>query len=526
MTTIPKELVSFSDFLAFTSTSAKELSFLSKYVSIKYKSFHVPKKKGGTRQLLCPDPRLKYLQRRILLLLNQIYTPLYPVHGFVKGRGIASNALQHQRKPYLLNIDLKDYFGTISRPRVRGALVAMGVEQSIADAICTICTISNKLPQGAPSSPTLSNIVTYKLDRSLTEFCKQHKIMYSRYADDISLSSYRIPSALFKLGDPPSGRLSIDQLSAEFLAILSQNGFSLNPEKLWLSKRRDRKLVTGLIVNKFVNIERKYIRNVRSSIFRVEKLGIDYANAEFQQRYKTHKNIHSVIRGRLEWISQIRGKNYEPYRRLAKRYNNLFPDKLEIEPTPVEIAENAVWVIEYFGENDCNQGTAFFLEGVGLVTADHVVSQASNADVLDIYRPNSSGKKYTASKTSIRCEHRDLIVLNHSIPESDQTHIPASTAPSIHEDSIIALGFPAFAPGDGMSTRRGQIRGKMTRSGVKLIEVSTTLDGGMSGGPILNERYQAIGVTHKGGGNEPKQIGVDISELINLCVEHKAAETT
>jgi RNA-directed DNA polymerase len=112
-----------------------------------------------------PERRLKFLQRRTLKLLEQIHSRRAPVHGFTKDRGAVTNANEHQTRPYLLNIDLRNYFGVITRRRVFGMLTTLGLEKEVALAVCSICVTRDQLPQGAPTSPILSNLVAYRLDR-------------------------------------------------------------------------------------------------------------------------------------------------------------------------------------------------------------------------------------------------------------------------------------------------------------------------------------------------------------------------
>jgi RNA-directed DNA polymerase len=119
------------------------------------------------------------------------------------------------------------------------------------------------------------------------KFAKAHRLRYTRYADDISLSSYAQPTALFAGGVPLPGRVPVEQLSAPLRLAIGSNGFEINPEKVWFSGPRSRKEVTGLIVNKFTNVKRNFVRDLRAALYKVEKMGIVSAEAEYQSRYKT-----------------------------------------------------------------------------------------------------------------------------------------------------------------------------------------------------------------------------------------------
>jgi RNA-directed DNA polymerase len=178
-----------------------------------------------------------------------------------------------------------------------------------------------------------------------------------------------------------------------------------------------------------------------------------------------------------------------------------------------------VWVIEFFIDDVCHQGTAFFLEGVGLVTADHVLEKLPSGKHAVLHRPSAPGKNFKATPTTRRCAHRDLSILDHDVPIENRLDLPVATSPEHPNDDMVALGFPDFGPGDQLGKRRGHIIGRATKHGVKLIEVSATLSGGISGGPIVNDRYQVIAIARRGGNQEHKQLAVEVSERLKLAQE-------
>jgi RNA-directed DNA polymerase len=520
MASLPDQLKSAEAFYSFLGAGPGERKFLEKHAAYRYTQASIPKRRGGTRTLLVPERRLKFLQRKTLELLHQLHPPRAPVHGFIKDRSAISNASAHQTRPYLLNLDLRNYFGAITHRRVLGMLEAVGLEEEVALAVCSICVTRNQLPQGAPTSPILSNMVAYRLDRDLMNFAKAHRLRYTRYADDISLSSYAQPTALFKGGAPLPGRVPVEQLSAPLQSAILSNGFEINPEKVWFSGPKSRKEVTGLIVNEFTNVKRSFVRDLRAALYKVETMGLAPAEKDYQKRYKTGVSLEQVLRGRLEWIAQVRGRSFSAFRTLAKRFNVQFPAApLSILPTYAEIAERAVWVLEFFADDECEQGTAFFLEGVGLVTADHVLQKLPPGQHAVLYRPIEPNKKFKATPSSRRCANRDLSIVDHDVPSGAYLSLPVATSPEHTYDDIIALGFPDYGPGDQLGKRRGHIIGRATKHGVKLLEVSAMLSGGISGGPIVNDRYQVIAIAHRGGNTEHKQLAVEVSELLALAAK-------
>ncbi len=384
----------------------------------------MPKRRGGVRTLTVPDKRLKYLQRKLLILLEQLYQPKPAAHGFVQGRGVITNANAHQGRPYLLNLDLEDFFGSISRNRVRGVLFSVGVPDQVGQAVCDLTVTGNQLPQGAPTSPLLANMVAFRLDKDLTAFARIHRLRYTRYADDITFSSHVKPTALFSEDAPDPGTVEEARLSAELRLILTSNSFKLNAAKTRYCGKKTRKEVTGLVVNEFTNVRRTFIRDARSSLYRIETLGLADAQAEFKARYQSNALLKDVVRGRIEWIAQVRGRSFEPYRKLALRYNKLFGGTaIPVELTNEEVMARAVYVVDYAdegaGEDGVGQGTAFFLEGVGLVTAHHVLAKMQSK-WADLYRPDKPTVKYKARFGPKISLHHDLAVLEHDVPPTEQ----------------------------------------------------------------------------------------------------------
>jgi RNA-directed DNA polymerase len=191
---------------------------------------------------------------------------------------------------------------------------------------------------------------------------------------------------------------------------------------------------------------------------------------------------------------------------------------MHIDPTHEEIARRAVFVLEYGEAAQMSQGTAFLLEGVGLVTAHHVL-ETMDVPWADLFRPHDLTKKFRARPSSRKCPHRDLVILEHDLPEEEQVFLKPGAVPPRTREPILALGFPSFDHGDELSMRPGEIVARPTRHGVKYIEVDATLDNGLSGGPIVNDRYEVMGVVHWGGGDISRQLAVNISEVIAFANE-------
>jgi RNA-directed DNA polymerase len=157
----------------------------------KYQTFHLTKKSGGTRTILAPVSALKVIQRKLAFVLNLVYSPKPSVNGFVPARSIKSNAERHVQMKFVFNLDLKDFFPSINFGRVRGMLRKQpyNLPDAAATVLAQICCFENQLPQSAPTSPVVSNMISARLDSQLQALAKQHRCVYTRYADDITFST-------------------------------------------------------------------------------------------------------------------------------------------------------------------------------------------------------------------------------------------------------------------------------------------------------------------------------------------------
>jgi RNA-directed DNA polymerase len=156
--------------------------------SERYKRFTLTKRSGGKRIILAPAPDLKLVQRKLATQLADIYPLRDVVYGFATGRSIVGNAGRHLLRRHVLNVDLSDFFPTINYGRVRGLFISLGAGRDAATTLAHICCHEDALPQGAPTSPILSNMICAKMDRELLALAKQHHCVYTRYADDLTFS--------------------------------------------------------------------------------------------------------------------------------------------------------------------------------------------------------------------------------------------------------------------------------------------------------------------------------------------------
>ena len=227
--------------------------------SKRYITFSIDKKSGGRRRIDAPTTNVKILQQKLNQVLQSVYQSKPSVHGFVEGKSVRSNAESHVRKSWVLNLDLEDFFPSINFGRVRGMFMAQPylLPRDVATVLAHLCCYKGYLPQGAPTSPVVSNMICAKMDSQLQRLAQQNRSTYTRYADDISFSTtMRIfPRTLAYLD-----HLKQIQPGSELNGIVQDNGFSINAAKVWLRGRNNRQTVTGVTVNEFPNLPRKYTK--------------------------------------------------------------------------------------------------------------------------------------------------------------------------------------------------------------------------------------------------------------------------
>ena len=218
------------------------------------------KEHNKVREIAEPKPELKKKQRQILhwLCSRGIGASKY-AHGFVRNRSTVTAAKMHTGKNAILKMDIKDFFPSISKQRVLHTLMKEGIEKETADNISETCTLNNYLPQGAPTSPFLANLVAKQMDYRLAGLCKSwepnFKIHYTRYADDLIFSS-----SLRKL----------NHIIPAAVRVIEQEGFKVNHAKTKVLRNSNRQKVLGLVVNDKVNVKRDYWRNLRAELHQLK----------------------------------------------------------------------------------------------------------------------------------------------------------------------------------------------------------------------------------------------------------------
>jgi hypothetical protein len=235
-----------------------------------YVSFALPKRHGGERLIMAPKRRLKAIQRALCTALVNKLPVSEHAHAFRNSRNIKTGALAHVGKRFVLRLDLKDFFPSVTFARVRGLFIACGYSYPVASTLAVLTTEAIRQPiehdgalfhvpvgprfcvQGAPTSPALCNAILLRLDRRLAGLARQGGVTYTRYADDLTFS-----------GDVE--RPAMDKLRAAAAKIIAAEGFVVNEAKTRLMGRGGRQSVTGVVVNQVLGLSRKERRRLRAA---------------------------------------------------------------------------------------------------------------------------------------------------------------------------------------------------------------------------------------------------------------------
>jgi retron-type reverse transcriptase len=278
-----------------------------------YVRFTVPKKSGGVRELCAPHEDLAAAQEWILRnILDKV--PVHnAAHGFVAGRSTVTNATPHVGAGVVINTDLTDFFPTITVHRVIGVFRQLGYSPAVSSVLALLCTEAPRrnvtyagkplfvasgpraLPQGACTSPMLSNLVARRMDSRLTGIATKLGFRYTRYADDLTFSA-------------PSDEGKIGYLLARVRHITQDEGFAVNEAKTRILRPGDRQTVTGVVVNQRPGVPRDLVRRLRAILHRAQREGLTAQNREKRPHFE------AWLRGMVAYVHMVNPKQGEPLR--------------------------------------------------------------------------------------------------------------------------------------------------------------------------------------------------------------------
>lgn len=248
---------------------------------VHYARFTIPKRGGGERPIWAPKPKLKAAQRWVLQNIAERLPVHGAAHGFLPGRSILTNARAHVGSRLILAMDLKDFFPTVTANRVKGLFRKAGYREQVSTLLAQLCTESPRkivewdgaplyvalgprcLPQGAPTSPAITNAISFRMDKRLAGLARKHGYTYTRYADDLTFS---LPRA--HTGNPKTGALI-----GGVKAIAAAEGFRVNPDKTAVRRTGGRQQVTGLVVNgtEGPRVPRSLKRQLRAAVHNLKQ---------------------------------------------------------------------------------------------------------------------------------------------------------------------------------------------------------------------------------------------------------------
>jgi RNA-directed DNA polymerase len=316
-------LESVGDLAAWLSLSPGELDWFADLKGLgrklgrpKLEHYHyriLPKRSGGFRLTESPKPRVKELQRRILFEILDRIPAHHAVHGFVKGRSIVSFATPHAGKVMLLRLDLQDFFPTFPAARVQAVFRTLGYPESVADRLGAICTNAvprhiwsqmpeidasewrearelyahAHLPQGAPTSPALANLMAYRLDCRLSGLARSAGAVYTRYADDLAFS-----------GGEEFHRV-VDRFSTHAAAVALEEGFHVNHRKTRVMRQGVRQHLAGLVVNRKLSLQRRELELLEAILTNCARLD------PVSQNRSGHPNFRAHLEGRIGFVEMV-----------------------------------------------------------------------------------------------------------------------------------------------------------------------------------------------------------------------------
>ncbi len=297
-----------------------------------YIRFQIPKKTGGNRKISAPTHLLKKYQNWILENILEKIQLHEAAHGFRLKHSIVTNAEHHVGKEVIINIDLKDFFPSISYRRVKGLFKSFGYSETASTIFGLICTeqkikeveVNGKiefllswteryLPQGAPTSPAITNILCSRLDRRLHSMAKQYGFDYTRYADDLTFSA--------------SGE-SLDNICNIFQNtrfIVDQEDFEINEQKTRVIRRYQQQEVTGIVVNDKLNVSREKLKNFRAVLYQIEKDGLE------GHKWGQSEDIIASIEGFANFVSMVNSEKGAKFKEQIDRIKKKYGRKKEAE---------------------------------------------------------------------------------------------------------------------------------------------------------------------------------------------------
>ena len=371
----------------------------------RYRQFKIKKKSGGFRQITAPhNQSFMMLLQCVNEILKAIYTPSDYAMGFTERRSVVTNAAVHKGQNYVFNLDLKNFFPSVEQARVwkRIQLAPFNFPVAIANLVAGLCsmretrkdingkiTFAYILPQGAPTSPIITNMICDNLDRRLAGLAKRFGLHYTRYADDITFSSMHYVYA------------ENGEFRKELTRIICSQGFTINDKKTRLQKLGCRQEVTGIIVSDKLNVAKKYVREIRSLLYIWEKYGYTDAISRFLPKYKAEKghikkgnpDLTNVLDGKLMYLKMVKGDTDTVYAKLYSKFQELVAKNSEPEKT--------------------NSFGITYIETIPLLNFEQTKATTVT------FTKKGDGKRFATFKLG---DVNQIVSVNKTVPPEDESH--------------------------------------------------------------------------------------------------------
>ncbi len=339
---------------------AKHLNYYAFKPANRYKQFTIKKKSGGERPISAPRYKLKTIQKCINEVLNAVFTPHFTATGFVPQKSIVDNAKVHIGKQFVFNTDLKNFFPSTEFRRIKAVLglapfnltdeneINSNREKKktseekgkgyLGYLIANLCCDNGCLPQGAPTSPTLTNLVCQRLDKKLYKLAKSINATYSRYADDITFSSNK------SVFDDSFKKILVDIIEV-------QEKFKINFEKERLQNAGERQSVTGIIVNRKSNVDRTFIKDIRFWLMCWNKFNTQATQQKFLIQFPGKRGFlryggstpqfYNYLNGKILFLGMVRGVKDEMFLKFKSDFDHL-SERVTGEPVNSKIKEDKI----------------------------------------------------------------------------------------------------------------------------------------------------------------------------------------
>lgn len=311
--------------------SAKDLYRMSNSLERHYNKVNLIKKNGEIRELRVPDKHLKLIQRNIAdKLLKDEEISKYAT-AYVSEKSISDNARPHIGNPVILKLDIRKFFDHISYSMVKEKVFKKEKYlEEIRILLSVLCVYEHTVPQGAPTSPFISNIIMKDFDDIVGKWCDDNNIIYTRYCDDMTFSGNFNPEPVIKL------------VKKELL----KRGFFLNDKKTIVLRNGQKKEVTGIIVNEKLSIPKAYKKKIRQEIYYCKKFGIKSNIAKLKLNISKVQYVNSLA-GRVNYVLSIEKDNEEMLN--YRKWLNDIRNRDDFNP----------WKTNYFKHNECRQMELF-----------------------------------------------------------------------------------------------------------------------------------------------------------------------